>query len=47
MPGHMGNRNVTIQNLEVVKAEDNVLLLMGPVPGAKGSVVIVKDTVKS
>jgi len=47
MPGHMGNRNVTIQNLEVVKAEDNVLLLMGPVPGPKGSVVVVKDTVKS
>ncbi|MDR1000459.1 MAG: 50S ribosomal protein L3 [Clostridiales bacterium] len=47
MPGHMGHVNVTIQNLTVVKAEDNVLLVRGPVPGAKNSVVIVKSTVKS
>jgi len=46
MPGHMGNRNVTIQNLIVVRAEDNVLLLRGPIPGARGSVVVVKSTVK-
>ena len=47
MPGHMGNKNVTIQNLTVVRAEDNVLLLRGPVPGARGSVVVIKNTVKS
>ena len=47
MPGHMGNKNVTIQNLVVVSAEDNVILLRGPVPGPKGSVVVVKSTVKS
>jgi large subunit ribosomal protein L3 len=47
MPGHMGHANVTIQNLTVVKAEDNVLLVRGPVPGAKNSLVIVKSTVKS
>jgi len=47
MPGHMGNKNVTIQNLLVVRAEDNVLLLRGPIPGAKGSVVVVKNTVKA
>ena len=47
MPGQMGNKNVTMQNLTVVRAEDNVLLLRGPVPGAKGAVVVVKNTVKS
>jgi large subunit ribosomal protein L3 len=47
MPGHMGHENVTIQNLTVVRAEGNVLLLRGPIPGAKGSVVVVRNTVKS
>ena len=47
MPGHMGNRNVTIQNLTVVRSEDNVLLLRGPIPGVKGSVVVVRNTVKA
>ena len=47
MPGHMGNRNVTIQNLTVVRAEDNVLLLRGPIPGVKGAFVVIRNTVKS
>jgi len=47
MPGHMGNKNVTIQNLLVVRAEDNVLLLRGPIPGPKGAFVVVKNTVKA
>jgi len=47
MPGHMGNKNVTIQNLLVVRAEGSVLLLRGPIPGAKGAVVLVKNTVKA
>jgi len=47
MPGHMGNENVTIQNLTVVRAEDNVLLIRGPIPGVKGAYVVIKNTVKS
>jgi large subunit ribosomal protein L3 len=47
MPGHMGHKNVTVQNLIVVRAEENVLLLRGPIPGAKGAVVVVRSTVKS
>jgi large subunit ribosomal protein L3 len=49
MPGHMGHKNVTIQNLVVIRAdaEKNVLLLKGPIPGPKGSIVLVKNTVKA
>ncbi|MDR2648979.1 MAG: 50S ribosomal protein L3 [Clostridiales bacterium] len=47
MPGHMGHENVTIQNLTVVRAGDNVLLLRGPIPGPKGAVVVIRNTVKS
>lgn len=48
LPGHMGSESVTIQNLEVVRvdAERNLLLVKGAVPGAKGSLVAVKSTVK-
>lgn len=48
LPGHMGSEAVTIQNLEVVRvdAERNLLLVKGAVPGAKGSLVAVKSTVK-
>ena len=48
LPGHMGNENVTVQNLEVVRvdAERNLLLVKGAVPGAKGSVVSVRSSVK-
>lgn len=49
MPGHMGNENVTVQNLEVVRsdAEKNLLLIKGAVPGPKGTVVFVRDSVKN
>jgi large subunit ribosomal protein L3 len=49
MPGHMGSLNVTIQNLEVVRVdlENNMLLVKGAVPGAKKSLVVVKEAVKS
>lgn len=49
MPGHMGHRSITTQNLEIVRvdADKNLLLVKGPVPGAKGSLVLVKDTVKA
>ena len=48
MPGHMGAKQITIQNLEVVKvdAQRNLLLIKGAIPGAKGTMVTVKSTVK-
>ena len=48
LPGHMGVDRVTVQNLIVVKvdSERNLLLVKGAVPGARGSIVTVKDTVK-
>ncbi|KEI35229.1 LSU ribosomal protein L3p (L3e) [Francisella sp. W12-1067] len=49
MAGHMGNENVTIQSLEVVRvdAENGLLLLKGGIPGAVGGDVIVSSAVKS
>ena len=49
MPGQYGNERVTVQNLEVVKvdAARNALLIKGAIPGAKGSVVTVSDSVKA
>ncbi len=49
MAGHMGNKKVTVQNLEVVRvdAENNLLLVKGAVPGPKKSLVTIKETVKS
>jgi len=48
LPGHMGVDRVTVQNLDVVKvdSERNLLLVKGAVPGARGSIVTIKDTVK-
>ena len=48
LPGHMGSETVTVQNLEVarVDAARNLLLIKGAIPGAKGSMVTVKSTVK-
>ena len=48
MPGHMGAKKVTVQNLEVVRAdgEKNLLLVKGPVPGNKGGLLFIKSTVK-
>ena len=49
MPGHMGSKRVTVQNLEVVKvdAENNLILVKGAVPGPKKSLVTIKETVKA
>ena len=49
MPGHMGGKKVTTQNLEVVRvdAENNLLLIKGAVPGAKKALITVKETTKS
>ena len=48
MPGHMGNANVTTQNLRVVKvvSEDNLLLVEGSVSGPNGGMVIVTKALK-
>ena len=49
MPGQMGAKRITIQNLEVVRvdAENNIILVKGAVPGPKKSLVTLKETVKS
>lgn len=49
MPGHMGGRKVTTQNLEIVKVdvEKNLLLVKGAVPGPKKALVTIKESVKS
>ena len=48
MPGQYGHEKVTVQNLEVVRvdAERNLLLIKGAVPGPKGSLLFVRNTVK-
>ena len=48
MPGQYGGDRVTVQNLEVVKvdAERNLLMIKGAIPGATGSLVMVRDAVK-
>ena len=49
MPGHMGSKKITIQNLEVVRvdAENNLLLVKGSVPGPKKSLVTIREAVKA
>lgn len=49
MPGHMGAEKVTVQNLAVVKvdAERGLLLVKGAVPGAKGGLLVIKNSVKA
>ena len=49
MPGHMGAKQITVQNLEIVKVdvENNLILVKGAVPGPKKSLVTLKETVKS
>lgn len=49
LPGHMGNVKVTVQNLDVVRvdAERNLLLIKGAVPGPKGGLLTIKESVKA
>lgn len=49
MPGQMGNKRITIQNLEIVRVdiENNLILVKGAVPGPKKSLVTIKETVKA
>lgn len=48
LAGHLGNERVTIQNLDVVKVdpENNLIAIKGAVPGPRGGIVVIKDTVK-
>ena len=49
LPGHMGNEQVTVQNLEVISIdlENNVILIKGNVPGSKKSMVLIKSAIKN
>ena len=49
MAGQYGNEQVTIQNLAVVKidAEKNIIAVKGAVPGSKGGIVFIRDSVKA
>ena len=49
MPGHMGCKKITIQNLEIVRvdAEKNLLLVKGAVPGPRKALVTIRETVKT
>lgn len=46
MAGHMGSERVTLENIPLleVNAEDNVILVKGPVPGPNGSIVVVRNS---
>jgi len=48
MPGHMGRVNVTTQSMRVieVRAEENLILLKGAVPGANGSTLVLREALK-
>jgi large subunit ribosomal protein L3 len=49
MPGQMGNKRRTVQNLEVVaiREEENLVLIRGGVPGPKGGSVVIRPSVKA
>ena len=49
MAGHMGAERVTVQNLEIVKvdAENNLIAIKGAIPGPKGGIVTIVDSVKA
>ncbi len=48
MAGHMGNTRITVQNLDVVKvdAENNLIAIKGAIPGPKGGIVVLANSVK-
>lgn len=48
MAGHMGNENVTVQNLKIcaINAEKSLLLIKGAIPGPKGGNVVVRPAIK-
>ena len=49
LAGHMGAEQVTVQNLEIVKidAENNLIAIKGAIPGPKGGIVCIVDSVKA
>ena len=49
MAGHMGNKQRTMQNIEIIKSDDenNLLYLKGSIPGSKNTEVIIKKSVKN
>ena len=49
MPGHLGVEQVTVQNLTVVKVDDDkdIIAIKGAIPGPKGGLVFLKNTVKN
>ena len=49
MPGQMGHVQITIQNLDIVKvdAENNLIAIKGGIPGPKGGIVLIRDSVKN
>ena len=49
LPGHMGVETVTIQNLEIIEANalENYILVSGNIPGAKNSLVYIREAVKN
>lgn len=48
MAGHLGDKQVTVQNLEIVATDEErgLILIKGAVPGAQGGIVLVRDAVK-
>jgi large subunit ribosomal protein L3 len=48
LPGHMGHRRVTVQNLKLVavRGDENVILVRGAVPGPNGSILVVRKALK-
>lgn len=49
LPSHMGSIQITVQNLEIVRvdAEKNLILVKGAVPGSKGTIITIKDSIKA
>ena len=49
LPGRMGAEQVTVMNLDVVKvdAENNMIAVRGAIPGPKGGLVFIRNTVKN
>jgi large subunit ribosomal protein L3 len=49
LPGHLGTEKVTVQGLRIVRVDldKNLILIKGAVPGAKGSLITIRDSVKA
>lgn len=49
MPGQLGNEQVTIQRLQIIRVDtaDNILLIKGAIPGHRNNVVLIKNSVKA